>query len=207
MSGTLLQRLAAALVSRPFVYDLVQDLAGQAKVAERLREAVERFPHRRVVDVGSAAGGFALRLGVDPVCLDLDPRPLAALRRRAPAARAVAADAARLPFPDGAFDLALCVAVFHHVDDATLSSVVAELARICAGRMLLLEPLKNDGRRVSRWLWHYDRGRHPRTRDQLVAILEPHFRLDETIEFAVYHQYLICVASPRAVRGAPGPPR
>lgn len=207
MSATLLQRLAAALVSRPFVYDLVQDLAGQAKVAERLRKALERLPHGRVVDVGSAAGGFALRLGIAPVCVDLDPRPLAALRRRAPAARVVAADAARLPFGDGAFDVALCVAVFHHVDDATLSSVVAELARVSSGRLLLLEPLRNDARRVSRWLWHYDRGRHPRTREQLMAILEPHFRVDEAVEFAVYHEYLVCVASPRVASGGPGPRR
>ncbi len=197
MSGTRLQRLAAALVSRPFVYDLVQNLAGQAKVAERLRGALERLPRGRVVDVGSAEGGFALRLGIAPVCVDLDPRPLAALRRRSSAARAVAADAARLPFGDGAFDLALCVAVFHHVDDAALSAVVAELARVSSGRLLLLEPLRNDARRVSRWLWHYDRGRHPRTREQLEAILEPHFRVDEAVEFAVYHEYLICVATPK----------
>ncbi len=197
MSGTLLQRLAAALVSRPFVYDLVQNLAGQAKVAERLRGALDRVPHRRVLDVGSAAGGFALRLGIVPVCLDLDPRPLAALRRRTDGALAVAADASRLPFSDGAFDLALCVAVLHHVDDATVPRVVSELARVASGRLLLLEPLRNDGRRISRWLWRYDRGRHPRNREELISILERAFRVDEATEFAVYHQYLLCRTSPR----------
>lgn len=203
MSLSLLQRLAAALVSRPFVYELVQDLAGQAKVAERLRTALDRLPpHRRALDVGSAAGGFALRVGIAPVCLDLDPRPLLALRRREPSAKAVAADAARLPFPDGAFDLTLCVAIFHHVDDATLARAVTDLARVTSGHLLLLEPLRNDARRISRWLWHYDRGRHPRTRSELIATLGRCFQVDEAIEFAVYHQYLLCVARPAAsVRG------
>ena len=30
-----------------------------------------------------------------------------------------------------------------------------------------------------------------------MAILEPHFRVDEAVEFAVYHEYLICVATPK----------
>jgi ubiquinone/menaquinone biosynthesis C-methylase UbiE len=202
-----LQRLASALVSRPLVYDLVQNLAGQARVADRLREVVHRLPHERVADIGSAEGGFALRLGVDPVFLDLDPRALGALRRKAPGARAVAADASRLPLPDGRLDMVLCVAVFHHLDDATLAAAVPELARVCSGRLLLLEPLRNDRRRISRWLWRYDRGRHPRTRDDLVASLATHFRVEEQIAFAVYHEYLICVAVPKRISARPGPPR
>jgi ubiquinone/menaquinone biosynthesis C-methylase UbiE len=202
-----LQRLASALVSRPLVYDLVQNLAGQARVAERLREVVHRLPHERVADIGSAEGGFALRLGVDPIFLDLDPRALGALRRKAPGARAVAADASRLPLPDGGLDMVLCVAVFHHLDDATLAAAVPELARVCSGCLLLLEPLRNDRRRMSRWLWRYDRGRHPRTRDDLVASLATHFRVEEQIAFAVYHEYLICVAVPKRISARPGPPR
>ena len=99
------------------------------------------------------------------------------------------------------------MAVAHHLDDATLASSVAELARVCSGHLLLLEPLRNDGRRVSRWLWRYDRGRHPRSRDELVASLASHFSVEEEIAFAVYHEYLICVAVPKRISARPGPPR
>jgi len=208
MTDTRLQRLAAALVSRPLVYDLVQELAGQEKVARRLRAALAGMPHRRALDVGSAAGGFAFRLGVSPVCTDLDPRPLAALRRRRPGTRALVANAGALPFPDGAFDLVLCLAVLHHLDDPTLEAVVAELARISSGRVLVLEPLRNDARGVSRFLWRYDRGKHPRTRDQLLAALSGRMEVVESAEFAVYHQYLMCVMRPGRFRAAsPGPRR
>jgi len=207
VTDTILQRLASALVSQPLVYHLVQNLAGQAKVAARVREIVQRLPHDRVADIGSSEGGFGLRLGVQPVFLDLDPRALRALRRRVPGARAVTADASRLPLSDGQLDLALCVAVFHHLDDATLAAAVPELARVCSGRLLLLEPLRNDQRRISRWLWRYDRGRHPRTRDELLTCLASHFRVEEEVAFAVYHEYLICVAVPRRISARPGPPR
>jgi SAM-dependent methyltransferase len=207
MTESRLQRFAAALVSRPSVYELVQNLAGQAQVAARVREVVERLPRRLVADVGSSEGGFGLRLGIDPLFLDLDPRALRALRRKASGARAIAADVSRLPLPDGCIDLVLCVAVVHHLDDATLAAAVPELARVCSGRLLLLEPLRNDRRRVSRWLWRYDRGRHPRTREELVAILASHFRVEEEIAFAVYHEYLICVALPTRISAPPGPLR
>jgi SAM-dependent methyltransferase len=193
---SLLQRIAAALVSRPLVYDLVQSLAGQGYVVRRMKAKVGRLPHARVLDVGSSAGRLALRLGLAPVCLDLDARPILAIRRRGETLRAVVGDAAVLPFPDAHFDLCLCVALFHHIDEATLVRVIGELARVTAGHLLLLDPLRNERRKASRWLWKYDRGRHPRTREELTRRLEPAFRIIDAEEFTVYHQYLLCVAAP-----------
>jgi SAM-dependent methyltransferase len=196
MSETRLGRLAAALVSQPSIYALVQTLAGQGRVAVRLREALAALPPGRLLDVGSAEGGLASRLERDPVFVDLDPRPLAALRRRGRGSRAAVADAARLPFPDRAFDVSLCVAVAHHLDDAQLERVVAELGRVTSGSLVFLDPLRSEGRFLSRWLWRYDRGRHPRTLDRLRRILERRFRLREQQEFTIYHQYVLWVASP-----------
>lgn len=192
-----LQRLAAALVSRPFIYNLVQNLAGQKQVAARLRIALKSLPAGRSLDVGSSSGGLAFRVGLSPVCMDIDPRPLLRLRRLHRAAHAVAGDAASLPFPDGTFDLTLFVMIFHHLDDQTMSSVVPELSRVTAGHLLLLEPLRIESRRISRWLWRYDRGPHPRTREELLTHLEREFHLLEVVEFAVYHRYLLCVGKPR----------
>ncbi len=196
MTGARLDRMAAALVSRPSIYAMVQTLAGQRRVARRLRDALAALPPGRLLDVGSAEGGFASRLGRDPVFIDLDPRPLAALRRRGRGSRAAAADAASLPFPDRAFDVSACVAVSHHLDDPQLEKVVAELGRVTSGTLLFLDALRNDGRALSRWLWRYDRGRHPRTLDQLRIALERRFRLLEEQEFTIYHQYVLWVATP-----------
>ena len=198
LSETWLQRFAAAVVSRPFFYDLVQKAAGQQKVAERMRAMASGLPRQRVLDVGSSSGGLAGSIGLRPICLDLDPRPLVRLRQRAGGhpSRAVAGDAARLPFPAAAFDLTLCAMVFHHLDDDTVRLVVEELSRVTAGRLLFLEPLRNERRRVSRILWRYDRGRHPRSRAELLALLGGAFELVDVREFAVYHEYVACVASP-----------
>jgi Methyltransferase domain len=196
MSGRL-ERWFGAIVSRPAVYAIVQNLAGQAEIAARLRDAIaELGPLPVFLDVGSAEGGFSSRLDANPVFVDLDPRPLAALLRRRPAARALAADAAALPFADAAFDASLCVAVSHHLDDGQLDRVIGELARV-SRRVVFLDALRNDDRAVSRWLWRFDRGRHPRTRDRLRGALERRLIVEREGAFTVFHQYALWVATPR----------
>jgi SAM-dependent methyltransferase len=194
---TLLRRAASWLVSRPAVYRVVQSLAGQARVAERLRRSLPGAARGgRVLDVGSAEGGFSDRLGVEPVFVDVDPTPLRALRRRRPAARAAAADASALPFEVGAFDVSLCVAVSHHLDDATLERTIAELARVTRGELVFLDAVRNDDRPLSRWLWRFDRGRDPRTVGELDAALRRRFRVVSREEFTIHHQYALWVAAP-----------
>jgi ubiquinone/menaquinone biosynthesis C-methylase UbiE len=197
---TWLQRIAASLVSRPAIYDLVQRAAGQEIVSRRLRAATQRLPPALCLDVGGSSGGFARRLGTETVCLDVDVRPLLALKRADPSARALAGDGAQLPFPAGTFQRTLCVMVFHHVDDATLPGLVAELSRVTSGHLVFLEPLVNPRRAISRFLWKYDRGRHPRDRAGLLAALSAGFVVEETTEFSVYHQYLLAIARPREGR-------
>ena len=190
------RRLASSLVSIPAVYDLVQKLAGEPRMAERLRRTLATLPKGRTVDVGSSGGRLADRLGVDPVYVDIDVRPLAARRRRGGAPLVLGADACRLPFPDRCFDLSLCFFVSHHLTDGELSHVVAELARVTGGALFFADWVRNDRRALSRLLLRYDRGRNPRTREEIVAALSGRFDLIDVSDFEIYHQYVLCVARP-----------
>ena len=200
MSGPV-ERLARALVSRPWIYERVQDLTGQARSAAHLSRMIEGLGRERVLDVGSSSGELAVRLGLSPCSVDVDVTPLAAMRRRRGRSGVVAADAARLPFAPATFDLTLCVALCHHVDDELLGPMLAELARVTAGHLAVLEPLRNDARAVSRWLWRYDRGRHPRRREDLEARVRVAFRIERTLSYRIYHDYWICVARPAGRSG------
>lgn len=197
MSDSLLQRLAAGLVSRPLVYDLVQNLAGQARVAARLKISLAALSPGRLLDLGSADGGFASRLDLDGVFTDIDLRPLAVLRKRGRGSEAVAADGTALPFANRSFDVSLCVAVSHHLDDGQLDRAIEELSRVTQRSLVFLDALRDDTRRLSRWLWRHDRGRHPRTLEQLREALGRRFHVREEIPFTIYHRYVLWVASPR----------
>jgi SAM-dependent methyltransferase len=106
-----------------------------------LRPLVTR-PGERLLELGCGEGanlhhlreGGAARFGVD---FSLDKARFA---QQATAARTVAADAARLPFADGAFDALLIRDLLHHVPAP--EAVLAEARRVLkpGGRLMLVEP-------------------------------------------------------------------
>src|SRR5215471_3130099 len=91
-------------------------------------------PGASVLDVGCGTGALAARIhqaGYDVSGVDSSQGMLRILRRRAPAIDAVLGSSARLPFADDRFDLAYCVAVMHHIAEATsVRLTLAEMVRV-----------------------------------------------------------------------------
>jgi ubiquinone/menaquinone biosynthesis C-methylase UbiE len=114
---------------------------GQAQVTAKVRKALGRRPGRfaRSLEIGAGTGYFSLNMlaaGVieEATCTDISPGMLSALRANARAlglaAETVVADAERLPFEDGSFDLVFGHAVLHHIPH--LERAFAEIARVLA---------------------------------------------------------------------------
>lgn len=102
-------------------------------------DAVERLfpgPQASVVDVGTGAGDIPVafsRRGWSVVALDSNPDVLAVARRRTagiPGLEVVAGDGVSLPFADGAFDVAHCSLLLHHLDRAAAVGLLRELRRV-----------------------------------------------------------------------------
>ncbi len=115
------------------------DTGGQ-QVTAKVRKALggsgpESFA--RSLEIGAGTGYFTLNLlraGIiqEATCSDISPGMLATLQHNAEGlglrVRTEAADAERLPFGDGSFDLVLGHAVLHHIPD--LDRAFAEFARV-----------------------------------------------------------------------------
>jgi SAM-dependent methyltransferase len=122
------------------------DDAFTAFLVERLRPRAGN----RILDVGCGTGAVEIRLArlripqVIMIGIDLvvDRAVLAERQTDGHNLRAsfAAADACKLPFPDGSFDCTFCVAVLQHVPDA--AEALREFARVTAqgGRILAVEP-------------------------------------------------------------------
>lgn len=129
-----------------------------AERRERVLAALGPAEGRRVLDVGCASGDltFALALaGARTIGVDLTKGMVAraeARRRDAPptlreaAARAafLVADAERIPFPDGSFDLVTCIGVLEYVPDDAKG--VRELFRVLkpGGRLVITAPHRHS---------------------------------------------------------------
>jgi ubiquinone/menaquinone biosynthesis C-methylase UbiE len=102
---------------------------GQAQVRGKLRKALAGWPadpFERALEIGAGTGYFSLNLlqaGLisEATATDISPGMLDALRGNARRlglkVRAERAEAERLPFEDGGFDLVFGHAVLHHIPD------------------------------------------------------------------------------------------
>jgi SAM-dependent methyltransferase len=101
--------------------------------------AATTSPGASVLDVGCGPGHLTRRLaalGFDATGIDLDPAMIERATARA-GGHYLAADAASLPFEDGAFDLAVSTLSMHHWADAQTG--IAEIGRVVRpeGRVLI----------------------------------------------------------------------
>lgn len=102
-------------------------------------------PGSRVLDAGAGSGrniAWFGRNGFDVHAVDHDPLAIARLNDFLPPGRTRQAEITDLPFDDGAFDIALCIAVLHFLpDQPAFDRAMNELWRVLAPGGLLFARL------------------------------------------------------------------
>jgi hypothetical protein len=115
----------------------------------------------------------------------------------------IVCDATRMALRSRSIDCALCIAVAHHLSDASLAELLREVARVVRTRLVFVEPVSRPSSLVGRLLWKLDAGRYPRSAEALVDALSSAFSIDHLESYTIYHQYLLFIASPRRPEGSP----
>ncbi|OGS51201.1 MAG: hypothetical protein A3K65_00740 [Euryarchaeota archaeon RBG_16_68_12] len=139
-----------------------------------------------VLDVGCGTGRLAVPLSelYRVVGFDVSPEMLALARSKGGRARFLLADATRIPFRQGSFDLALAVMVLHLVPD--VRATVREIARV--GRRAVIATIDMQNRKrhaideAFPSLQGIDEARFPRIPDLAAALREAGFSRVEVHE-------------------------
>lgn len=194
---------ASSRFELPVLYDAAQLALGSRRSLSRVKVLLDRVAPTSVLDVGGGTGLYAAAVPESAryVVVDADAAKLARLRTRVPRAEAVLADATRLPIRTKSFDLALFIAVAHHLSDEALERALAELVRVTRELVLVVEPLASE-RRAPRMLWRLDRGSFPRRAEELTARLARRFEPEHLERYSIHHDYLLWLGRPRAAAAA-----
>jgi SAM-dependent methyltransferase len=189
--------LVERVLGNAVLYDAVQRAAGIEKLRRRLAPILGGLEPGSLLDVGAGTGAFydLLPSRVRYVPLDVDERKLARLRERHDGVEGVVGSATAIPFEDDSFEYTLCTNVAHHLADAELERMVAELARVTWRLLVFVDPLRTR-RIASRLLWRIDRGSYPRSHEELLRALTSRFASREAERFAYLHAYLVFVGAP-----------
>jgi SAM-dependent methyltransferase len=172
---------------------------GYEHTRRRLRPLLADTAGRVVLDVGAGTGRVVPLLPPSAryIWLDNDVDKLRGARPADGRLRGILGDATRLGLRADSVDVALCLAMSHHLADAELEAMFAELARVVRERLVFLDAVVVPWSPRSRLLWALDRGRYPRTLPVLRAAIERRFEIRTVEQYAVYHRYLLCTAAPR----------
>lgn len=128
---------------------------GWRTIASRFAEMAGAGPLSRLLDVGCGTGQsrqvYADRTK-SYVGMDLSLSAVSLARRKAPRAAWMQADALRLPFADGSFEVVAFSSVLHHIPD--FEPALREARRVLApgGRVFAFDPnLRNPAMALLRW--------------------------------------------------------
>jgi len=165
------------LLEQPAVY-----LAWQRPFASSKLSAVWRHNTpstiRRVLDVGCGPGTNSAEFaGLDYLGVDLNPSYIAHARRKH-AARFEVADVRTGAVPGrGTYDFVLVNSLLHHLDDDSVSSLLAGLRAYVSddGRIHVIDLELPERRGIPRALALGDRGEYPRSLPAWRALLTEHF--------------------------------
>lgn len=165
------------LLERPVFYELKTRVLsiGRPSVRDFLRRVVTLHMGGRVLDVGCGAGAHARTFASTMRYYGIDQSKDYIRHAITRHGRSFAVmDAAKMAFPDGAFDLVFAVGLFHHLSDAQAAAAAREMRRVTKdnGATLIVDavlppPWNLLGRCLCRW----DRGHHVRRTETLTALL------------------------------------
>lgn len=184
------------IVSVPAIYDLSQKLAGSHITAAVLKKELSTLAKKgSALDVGGGTGSMRSLLpkSWQYACLDNDPQKLWGARHKYPKDEIIQASATQIPKPDCTYDLCILSAVSHHLKSAELDKVLAEIFRVLRpdGQLLFLDALLNHKNIIGMLLWALDRGRFPRSLNELQGHIEKRFVITRRREWKVFHEIIL----------------
>jgi SAM-dependent methyltransferase len=193
-----------SVLSHPKIFETFsRALGGPRSHRILIDEYIRPEPGVRLLDIGCGTGDmFSLMPQVRYTGLDISAPYIEHARERfGERAEFRVASGASLPDDLNDFEIAIAIAVLHHLDDDEARALLAGAAAALRpdGRFISIDPLYAEGQsRASRAVISRDRGRHVRTAEAYTALAQTAFesvrpvRRDDLLRIPYTHLVLEC---------------
>lgn len=163
----------------------VLELAGGFALHQRLGQpTLERYRRliarhigdttgKHVLDIGCGIGSFRPYFAGPYTGIDINPAYIEKARASGNGTFETM-DCTRLAFADATFDEVVTIATMHHIDDGEAKRMIAEAIRVCrpGGHFHIIDAILPVARNpIKTLIFTLDRGDHPRTIDQHLAVI------------------------------------
>jgi SAM-dependent methyltransferase len=172
----MIRRTVDRLLELPMVYRTWQAPFASAKLEPFLAH-VDLERTRRVLDIGCGPGTNApVFAGCDYVGIDINPEYIRTAAARFPGRWVVGDVTDEAIFPDERFDCVFANSLMHHLDDRSVRSLLARMARLTApgGKVHVLDLVLPPTFSAGRVLAQLDRGRFARPVEEWRTLFNEH---------------------------------
>lgn len=207
MKGSLIDRMLTKLVHRllsiPLIFDLQEIICNDY---DSVRKEFIKYLSKdglKILDVGCSTGISAKSI-VDMerqsyTGIELVPEYAALAAKRNPKGKVLVMDATKMNFPARSFDVALFLAVWHHMSDQMVRDSLNNAKGVLkpGGMVLVAEPIFTPGHWYSTMMLKRDRGDYIRSLDGYLSLTKG-WRVERegTFQFPP-HCYMSLVLKPK----------
>lgn len=197
----LVRRFIHKVVSAPYIYDLIQKIAGANYLASELDHLISQIQKgETILDIGA---GTALHRQAIPafanyIWLDMDPlKYKGASKKILESDDAILADATKIPLADHCVDYAFCSSLSHHLSDGQLYEFFVGVHRITRKKFFFIDAVRDDHSYLRKLAWAYDRGSKPRHQKRIEEFIATKFEIISKRNLELFHRIFIWELIPK----------
>ncbi|MEW5895015.1 MAG: class I SAM-dependent methyltransferase [Candidatus Omnitrophota bacterium] len=158
------------LLENPWISKIQRDILDGGR-NHYLKQILSRYQFTSVLDIGCGLGETSEAVSGDYTGVDNSLPRIRFASRQYPSRTFLIGDAQHLMFKENSFDAGLLIDTSHHFSDDLFVSVLKEMTRICAGYLVVSDPVCFEGQSfLSRYFYSLDRGGRFRSIEEMQRV-------------------------------------
>ena len=166
------KKIIELILENPYIFKLQQKLNNYEVIVINEFKDYLNVKNKKILELGCSTGNAAkviINMDINEYYgIDISKKYIQIASQNAPKGKFLHMDASKLDFKEESFDMLIISSLLHHIDDQTGLNCFKEAFRVLKknGKIIILEPIIDHNRLLSKILCKLDRGNYIRTSEE-----------------------------------------